>query len=203
MTNVAARPMPTPDLAGLLSKPARPARASDPIGPPTSSKTTDPETTAVEPAEPSRAEPKPESTLTPTGIAGPPRPRSVSTSAVTEPAGSTGRQYLRSIALYLPRSMHKRVAEQASARGTTRTALILTAVNRTHSRLAPAFASEERAGGGDLFDIPQQKTVKEPSVQTTIRVTDRQIAAIDELVTQNATNRSRLIATALTLYLPA
>ena len=200
MTNVAARPMPTPDLAGLLSKPARPARASDPIGPPTSSNTTDSETTAVEPAEPSRAEPKPESTSTPTG---PPRPRSVGTSAVAEPAGSTGRQYLRSIALYLPRSMHKRVAEQASARGTTRTALILTAVNRTHSRLAPALASEERAGGGDLFDIPQRKTVKEPSVQTTIRVTDRQIAAIDELVTQNATNRSRLIATALTLYLPA
>src|SRR5664279_979444 len=35
------------------------------------------------------------------------------------------RQYLRSIAVYLPRSTHQAVAQKAEAAGTTRTALIL------------------------------------------------------------------------------
>jgi len=53
----------------------------------------------------------------------------------------------------------------------------------------------------DLFAVPQNKATSEPSVQTTIRVTDAQYAAIAALVAEHHTNRSRLVTTALELHL--
>jgi len=68
--------------------------------------------------------------------------------------------------------------------------------------LATENASSDGGGGDDdLFDIPQHKKDTEPAVQTTIRVTDRQHQAIENLVAELGTNRSRLVAAALTLYL--
>jgi predicted transcriptional regulator len=117
-------------------------------------------------------------------------------------ASRTSRQYLRSITIYLPRTAHQRVAEEAAARDTTRTALILTAINETHSRLGELTAEQAAMGGErDLFDIPQQRAAAEPAVQTTIRVTDSQLDAIENLARTHDLNRSHLIAGALRLYL--
>jgi hypothetical protein len=105
--------------------------------------------------------------------------------------------------VYLPRSTHQAVAEKAEAAGTTRTALILAAVNATHEDLGAAPGDDEHVegGGGDLFDIPQRKAPSELTVQTSIRVTDRQLKAIDDLVARHGMNRSRLLTKALKLYL--
>jgi len=54
----------------------------------------------------------------------------------------------------------------------------------------------------DLFAIPQDRAVAEPSVQTTIRVTDIQFQAIETLVAEHETNRSHLVTAALRLHLP-
>lgn len=129
--------------------------------------------------------------------------RSRATEAVPPPHRLDGsRQYLRSKAVQLPRSIHRRLTEEASHRGTTATALMLTAVNSTYHLLPDAVggAAANRPTGG-LFDIPQDRALQEPTVQTTLRMTDAQIEAIDELVKAISTNRSRLFATAVTLYL--
>ena len=123
----------------------------------------------------------------------------------SEPPQTSGRQYLRIKSIYLPRSLHQRLGEQAISRNTTRTALILTAINHTHSQLGTYLATAGRSSGGggidDLFDIPQHKKDAEPAVQTTIRITDRQHQAIESLVEKYGTNRSQLVTAALMLYL--
>jgi hypothetical protein len=112
------------------------------------------------------------------------------------------REYLRSIALYLPRTLHQQLGTAAADVGATRTALILGAINSTHARLGPALAAPApTVHRDDLFVVPQNRPSSEPSVQTTIRVTDAQYAAITALVAEHNTNRSRLIATALELHL--
>jgi predicted transcriptional regulator len=106
------------------------------------------------------------------------------------------------MSIYLPRSLHQRLGERAEAEGSTRTALILIAINRTHDTIGSALDPRPAGGdGADLFDIPQRTARKEPSVETTIRVTDRQLAAIDNLATDHGANRSRLISAALQMYL--
>ena len=116
-------------------------------------------------------------------------------------AEAPGRQYLRSMSIYLPRSLHQRLGQRADADGRTRTALILMAVNHTHDSIGTALNPESADTGSELFDIPQRTARKEPSVETTIRVTDRQLAAIDNLVAEHGANRSRLISVALQTYL--
>ena len=210
MTSTAPRPMATPDLAGLLSRPPRPVTAATPHREPDQATDGEPvpsEDSDTQPTTPETEPDSPQPETPPAGSGGPKRVRRTRPPPSSpEPGAHTvapsGRQYLRSIALYLPRSMHRALGEHADARGTTRTAVILNAVNQTHDQLGARLASEDTGcGGGDLFDIPQEKVAKEPSVQTTIRVTDRQLHAIDTLVTALETNRSRLITTALTLYL--
>ena len=115
------------------------------------------------------------------------RPKPAGEAAVSSaPTPVTGREYLRTKSIYLPRSLHQRLGEFATARKTTRTALILTAINQTHSQLGAYLASENASAGGggreDLFDIPQDKKDTEPAVQTTIRITDRQHQAIETLM---------------------
>ncbi|MGS0688929.1 hypothetical protein ACVBEQ_27900, partial [Nakamurella sp. GG22] len=131
-----------------------------------------------------------------------PEPKSTAPVSANSATAPSGRQYLRTIALYIPRSLHRSLGERADSTGTTRTALILTAVNERHHQLPAALdTSTDTTAAGDLFDIPQQRADKEPSVHTTIRVTDRQLTAIDHLVQQLDTNRSALIAAALRLHL--
>ena len=180
----APRPMPTPDLAGLLTK-TKTQTSSLPFATPAND---GPGTASPDEAE------RPEITHLATAD-----------TATTPPATSAkprGKQYLRSITIYLPRSVHQHIATEATARNTTRTALILAAINATHTRLASALAERNTAPGDhDLFDIPQDRTAAEPSVQTTIRVTDSQLAAIENLVSRHRTNRSHLITAALQLHL--
>jgi hypothetical protein len=111
------------------------------------------------------------------------------------------RQYLRSITVYIPRSLHQRLRTAATNQATTATALILAAINRTHGQLAQALIPAKETDGHALFDIPQVRRDSEPTMQTTIRITDRQLDAIVDLTNTHGVNRSRLIATALRLYL--
>lgn len=180
-------PMPTPDLGALLRKP--------------------PQVTPV-PAIP-RNEPASAGPLRPSSaqIVVPPasRPaerRPVAKAPQTVTATST-RPYRRSIAVYLPRSVHRALQTQAEQRGTTATALILTAVNATHPLLAaPLTQKPARAGEDDLFDVPQNRRLDEPQVATTIRVTDAQYDALAELTALHGASRSAVIAAAVRLYLP-
>jgi len=118
------------------------------------------------------------------------------------PAGDESRRPLRSIAIYLPRSVHIMLGDWAKAQNVTRTAVILTAVDQTHERLGDALAPEQIRPGG-LFAIPQAKAAStgEGSVETKIRVTDSQVAVLDSLAETYTTSRSRLIATAVRLYI--
>ena len=111
------------------------------------------------------------------------------------------RQYLRSITIYVPRRVHEALLSEAGQQQTTMTALILQAVNSTHDRIAQILLAEQAAGVGDLFDVPQLKSVREPSVEVKVRVTDRQLAALQGLVDANATSRSKLVTTALLVEL--
>lgn len=195
--------MPTPDLGGLLTKPTRPA--------PSISRPAEPDDSAQpvgnEETEPAVRQPVGDrrDADRPSALGGRARQRSARKDIEVEarPADSpvVERQYLRSIALYLPRSQHRRVAVEAQARGVTRTALMLAAINTAHQQLGVALAVSDPTDPTELFDIPQQQQPREPSTATTMRVTDRQLAALKALVNQHATSRSRLISVALDLYL--
>lgn len=175
--------MATPDLAGLLTN--APRQAKPPQSPALAS-TAGVDTDAAE--------------------GGPPRQRAVRSETTPDsPPAVTGpgrRQYLRSITIYLPRSVHEQLATAAAARGTTRTALLLIAISATHAELGPALAeqrgSEAQKG---LFEIPQHRRVAEPAVQTTIRVTDSQLEAIEDLGRKYEASRSGLVVAALRLFL--
>lgn len=118
------------------------------------------------------------------------------------PAADESRRPLRSMAIYLPQSVHIMLGDWAKAQNVTRTGVILTAVDQTHERLGDALAPEQIRPGG-LFAIPQAKAAStgEGSVETKIRVTDSQFAVLDSLAETYATSRSRLIATAVRLYI--
>lgn len=225
MNSVSARPMATPDLAGLLSKPRRRA-APPPVEEPTpeamggAGEKPEPDLTAVATQSDESAATEPADTLVPdeisesdlddppaeqTASAKPRRPRQAKQEPprAEEPTAASVRQYLQLKAFNLPRSLHRRLSERAAADKVTQTSLILAAVNRTHGQLAAWLEADARGAGasGDLFDVPQAKTDREPPVQTTCRLTDRQVEAIEGLASQLGTNRSRLITAALTLYL--
>ncbi len=203
------QPMATPNLADLLTKRPTAARRppKTPAGPPARDHEPTPAATPVHDEPERTVEPNHPAAFETVAVEADPR---VDT-AVAEPAQGHDRspavgerQYLRSIAIYLPRSVHQQLGLAAAERKTTRTALILGAINTTHESLGRALADEVTPppSGRELFSVPQDRTTSEPSVQTTIRVTDVQHAAIETLVAENKTNRSRLIATALRLYLP-
>jgi hypothetical protein len=192
VSTVTPRPMPTPDLAGLLAKPPRPT------APTRSEPTSEPagESEPNAPAAPSETPVPAMTKVAPNST----KPRELKSERPAE--ATPRRQYLRSIAVYLPRSTHQAVAHKAETTGTSRSALILAAVNATHEYLGPALTDDQPdSGGGELFDIPQRRAPSELTVQTSIRVTDRQLQAIDALVVRHETNRSRLLTAALRLYL--
>lgn len=195
MSGVTPSPMPTPDLAGLLR------RTPDPPPPVASPEEEPPADLRDEPSGTDDST----SVAAGTAPAQPKRrpPRTAASSKPTLGPGPGRRQYLRSIAVYLPRSVHQQLRAQAAARGTTATALMLEAVNSTHDRLADtlARAQVDEDGGQNLFDIPQARGVSEPTVQTTIRVTDSQHQALAALAATHDVNRSQLIAAALRLHL--
>ena len=211
MTDVTPRPMPTPDLAGLLNKPRRHHPNVTSIEPPVPATTTESGATEDEPAQTTyqthEEAPVGDHSAPPPGTpARKPSPSSTrnrrgKTMDAARSAEAPGRQYLRSMSIYLPRSLHQRLGQRADADGRTRTALILMAVNHTHDSIGTALNPESADTGSELFDIPQRTARKEPSVETTIRVTDRQLAAIDNLVGEHGANRSRLISVALQTYL--
>lgn len=184
MTSHDSQPMPTPDLAALLSRRA-PSRAAPPQA--------QPESRAVlHPPEPTQTDadstPGEHTVALPSADTPPPR----------------GRVYLQSITVYLPRTTAQRLTDAAAAAEMTRTAFILQAVNATHTDIADSSpeAAQVGVGNGDLFAVPQaHRGAKAPSVQTTIRVTDDQLAGLTRLAAQAGTNRSRAITACLELYL--
>lgn len=208
MTQVTPRPMQTPDLAGLLVKPKR---SSGPVPAPstpaepghTPSTPADvPSDEAAESAETSEAvgdDPEPMPTRRTSPVAGDRRRGKMPTRPAS--ADVAERQYLQSMAVSLPRSLHLRLADRARQDGITRTSVILTAVNDAHDTLDSALNAAPVDRGSELFDIPQRRTRKEPSVETTIRVTDRQQTAIEGLANTHGVNRSRVISAALEIYL--
>jgi len=217
MSDVVARPMPVPDLAGLLARPKRPPKATVVESPSDTTSSDHPVTPTTiaddSPAMPGRgsAATKPdladETTLSAKksashqATASPARSRRSSNPVREVSLRDSGRQYLRTKALQLPRSVHRRVTEEAARRGTTATALMLMAVNSTYQLLPEALSRKTQQSGGVLFDIPQDRAGQEPTVQTTLRMTDAQLEAINELVAANSTNRSRLFGTAIELFL--
>lgn len=182
------RPMTTPNLAGLLTQ--------------------RPSTTPGSSASPRPVSTDPPPVVQKAGSAELTTPLAPADDAA-EPAkasdGTPPLHYLRSVTVYLPRELHHQAGVTAAALGTTRTALILEAVNHTHQQVGGALAADNAAlnpgEGQALFAVPQARPPSPPSVQTTIRITDDQHTALEELVERHATNRSRIIATALRLHL--
>lgn len=182
--------MATPDLAGLLTRrtPTRATPPPPPAGPP--------EPRPPKPAQ-TRADPdRPEATVAQSLAAGTPPLRT--------------RVYLQTITIYLPRTVATRLTEAAAAAGLTRTALLLQGVNATYTDIAGIVgiagvdeAVQADVGEGDLFAVPQaQRVSKTPRlVQTTIRVTDAQLAGLNSLAAQTGISRSRVIAACLQLHL--
>lgn len=209
MSSPQPRPMATPDLAGLLAK--RPPRHIQPstsmpaipkdapsgvVSSAGSLSASDPVSSAVEQGSI-------ESEQKTAAVPMRPRKRRPSTVTATTASGGEGpsRQYKSPKQVYLPRSLHQQCLAMATDRSTTMTALILQAVNATHERLGEALRTEsDTANPGDLFAVPQA-VVTEPSVQTTMRLTDQQLGVLDDLARQYQTKRSRLLSAALRLYL--
>lgn len=203
MTGATPSPMQTPDIGGLLRRTPPAARPIPPPAPPATQQD------AEVPLLPADA--------TPTQAAAPSkgaRRRSTGQASAATPTqkrvarAASGRQYLRSIAVYLPRSVHQQIRVEAAASETTATALILAAVNATHGHVGEVLDKDRESPAGrpretDLFEIPQARKITEPTVQTTIRVTDAQLQAITELAAAHDANRSQLITAALRLHLAA
>lgn len=218
MSDVVARPMPVPDLAGLLARPKRTPKATvvEPLSDTTlsSDNPVTPEIIVDDlPAmlgrdsvatKPDLADETPLPAIkaaSQQSTASAAKSRRSSNPVREVSLRDSGRQYLRTKALQLPRSVHRRVTEEAARRGTTATALMLMAVNSTYQQLPEALRRKTQQSGAVLFDIPQDRAGQEPTVQTTLRMTDAQLEAINELVAANSTNRSRLFGTAIELFL--
>ena len=191
MTTPTPQPMPTPDLGSLLRTPGR-----GDVAP----KTTAPRGSAGPPRTPML----PGRTTMPmvARAPDPSRPAAALSDSELTPAGGK-RTYLRSISVYLPRTLHRTLHEEAARRSTTATATMLTAVSATHATLEGALPdSREESVAEGLFDIPQarQKSA-EPRVATTIRVTDAQHQALTALTARYGVSRSEVISAALRIHL--
>lgn len=207
MTAAASRPMPIPDLAGILK--TRPASTPDAIERPARGKATS-ETNSSGTDEPRKA-PTPAAT----SIAQPAsaqKPRRQGRASIDAPplrrASSpppTKRTYTRPINIRLPRSVHQTLCTRAAERGMTQVAAILTAVSKTHTELDSQLAKSQppAAWTGELFDIPQLRAPAEPVVQTSIRVTDAQLEALEALSEHYGVHRSHIITAALELWMNA
>lgn len=191
------RPMPTPDLAGLLGRPSRPNTQ------PATQRAVD-DVDAAAGFRPSAVAPETESQVVQPEVMSD-QARNDGRGDVAPTAALPTRQFRRPRVVYLPRSIFQALAERAQADNTTRTALLLNAVNATHPALAEALVADAAQwsvrAAGDLFDVPQSRRPAEPTVQTTVRLTDHQLQVLDDLSAQHRTNRSKLLTVALQLYL--
>lgn len=103
--------------------------------------------------------------------------------------------WTRTIGYNLPRDVHARAKERARAEGVTLTAWLLEAINAHHANLEERLKPAPASASG-LFAIPQHRGERSPATQSTMRVTDQQFTAIDELANRLQTNRSALLAVA-------
>lgn len=219
MTSVTPRPMSTPDLAGILGRPRR-----RPVQPPPAVPEAPADSASVEDAV-DRDEVH---TIVPTTRPVASSSRSPRSRTARQSDDSTGgekssnakvvpddpqpdetsdtgyavpRRYIRTISLYLPRSVYQRLVAEAERRQMSRTALLLTAVNEVHDQL-PGLLAEKPAPRGPLFDVPQARAPKEePNTQTSMRVTDQQFTILEALAKQYNTTRSRVLEAAFGAYL--
>lgn len=193
MSDAKPSPMPTPDLAGILGPSARHLTSTPEAQTSASAEAPD----ASTPQQARSIDAKARTSKGPSTLRAVAKKETYSVPAMP-------RQYLRPIVVYVPRDLHQLLHAAARERSTTATALTLEAVNATHDRLGDAIIDQQATPAeakGDLFDIPQARPASQPSVQTTIRVTDAQYQALTELAARLATNRSRMISTAVRLHL--
>lgn len=120
---------------------------------------------------------------------------------------ATDHVYLVPRQVYLPRSVHMRAKSYAAESGMSVTEMIVTALSDMYTAV-PAYVQREKAQespvGLDLYAIPQRaRRTRQPDrqVQTSIRITDEQLAAMDRLALQYGLNRSRLLGVCLQLWL--
>lgn len=197
------KPMTTPDLAGLIR--ARPKPSATAASPPTVAEPPDQREHQVSalnkspegaPSPPIRPTTDRRSRQAARPAAG---PRPSVRDALSPSAGAGRTTYTRSISLYLPRSVHTSLRLQAQARGISRTALILKAVNAHHESLGEWLTpdSDPQGAGGGLFAVPQDSRAAEPVMQTALRVTDAQLSALDDLATRFGIRRSHVMVAAL------
>jgi len=219
MTPATPSPMPTPNLAGLLRKPARITEhpTNEPSSHTKSNVQVEPVAEAMlvdPPSTRNAALQLAAQTATLTVDSAMKRPRVTEQTAKLTDSMQTApvRQYLRSIAVYLPRSLHQALRLEAARANTTATALMLAAVNRTYERITEGLALDGSEGEAtefspssvasrDLFTVPQARRATEPTVQTTIRVTDSQHQVLNTLAAEHGIARSTLLAAALRLYI--
>lgn len=218
MTSVTPRPMSTPDLAGILGKPRRrpvqqpPAVSQAPqdVVPVTDAMDEDQAPATAPPTKPvasSSRSPRPKvARQSDDSMAGgePATAEVVPDDSRPDGASDAGngvpRRYVRTISLYLPRSVYQRLLTEAEQRQMSRTALLLTSVNEVHE-LLPELLAEKPAPRGPLFDVPQARAAKEePNTQTSMRVTDQQLTILEALAKQHNTTRSRVLAAAFVAY---
>ncbi|PRZ39663.1 ribbon-helix-helix CopG family protein [Antricoccus suffuscus] len=110
------------------------------------------------------------------------------------------REYLRQITYSLPRDLHRRGKDRAAERGETLTAFLLNAINTHHERILDGHETPQEVTGG-LFTIPQAARPTVSKVQTSIRITDSQTAAITALCKKTGLDRGEVFAAALRLEL--
>lgn len=98
------------------------------------------------------------------------------------------------IAVYMPRSVHQAMAQAAKDNAVSQATFMLQAVNTHHRNLAQHLPGPPV---GDLFAVPQARRKTEPVAQTSMRVTDQQLEALNRLADQLRANRSHVIVAAL------
>lgn len=189
------KPMPTPDLAGLLSRPRK-------VKPRTEAQRPEPKPEQVQSApEPVAPTPSPSPASTPPASTRKVVAAPTSVPAVVDLPLST---YGRNVTLYMPAAVDRAMRAALDESQMSLTGFILTAVNRNHARLGDWLESDS-SQPGDLFKITQAATKPGPTARATIRLTEEQLSAVDSLTKRFAVPRTQVLVAAIKaeLGLPA
>lgn len=115
---------------------------------------------------------------------------------------------VRDMSFTTPLLIRTKLREHAAKPDTTKAAVVLAAVEATAGRLADLVAAERGTGpaAGALFPDPAStaRATGDPRVPESLRLTARNLAVLDDLVTRcGADDRSQLLTAALRTHLDA
>lgn len=192
------RPRLTP-VPGLAKVPGPPRRTT-----PHTPAAPAPATTAPAATEPAAPGPVDDSAREGGHDAPPPRAAPVVASRPRVSDRSTGA--VRDMSFTTPLFIRTKLREHAAKPDTTKAAVVLAAVEATASRLADLVAAERGTGpaAGALFPDPAStaRATGGPRVPESLRLTARNLAVLDDLVTRcGADDRSQLLTAALRTHL--